>query len=555
MNINSIANQINASALMGDINSDVTMSSDAKISMIEQSLLNGLDILNSLSVGSTVSGKVIMSDGENILLSLGQDKLLEAKVTADIMPKEGQMMTFLVNSSSTKSISLSPMFVNLNSDSNVSAALKNAGLPDNPKTQYMVSAMMEEGLPINKEALFEMNRAVNAFPEYDPKLLASMKRLDLPINDEMIRQFDKYLNYEHEITTALADVSDSFSESVSMLAENSTSEDLIAFVKNALPNLLGNESGSEPTADLDSKETNISIAERRDFVEPADLSSLSKNEHEIVNSLKNLGVSTENAVAFVSSSLGDKSKPTLFKDVVNNILGNLDRDIPKEEHEHIVRDLKNVFSSDIFKDSLKESFGNRFLLKPEEVADEKSVSSLYERLNQEIKAMTNSLGNTVSHNTPLGETVNNLNNNINFMNEINQTFNYVQIPLKLSNKDTSGELYVYSRRKSLAKEDGSVSALLHLDMDNLGPLDVHVMMNSEKNVKTKFYLKDDEALDLIAANIEILNERLKNRGYSMSSEFVNKSEDKTDDNSFFGNMINSSKNISVVSMNSFDAKA
>lgn len=60
-------------------------------------------------------------------------------------------------------------------------------------------------------------------------------------------------------------------------------------------------------------------------------------------------------------------------------------------------------------------------------------------------------------------------------------------------------------------------------MEHLGSLDVYVALSNQK-VSTKFYLADDSALDLIMQNINILNERLESRGYSMSAEFVSRDE-------------------------------
>lgn len=521
MNINSIVNQINTANILGDSNSDIAMSSDAKLSMIEQSLQNGFDILNALSVGSSITGKVVMSEENMILLSLGSNKLIEAKVSSDIMPKEGQLMTFLVNSNSSKNISLSPMFVNTNTDSNISSALNNAGLPDNPKMQYMVKAMMEEGLPISKESLFAMNKQINEFPEYDPKILSAMKRLDIPINQSMVSQFSNYLNYEHQITSSLNDVADAFSQSVTMLSENENLSEVLNFTKDVIENLF-------PKETFELKE----------------------------DVLKDVEDTNPDSISNIAD--GVKSNQT-FKNTINNLLTDIDNlindKLPEHEKQKLTRDVVRLLNDDNFKESfketLKETLKEKFLLKPEDVSQKDNVSSLYERLNTQMKALTGSLTASSLNNTPLGEAVANINNNLNFMNELNQTFNYVQIPLKLNNKDASGELCVYTNKKSLAQKDGNVTALLHLDMDNLGPVDVHVMMNEAKNVKTKFVLKDDEALDLIAANIDILNKRLENRGYSMNSEFVTKEDGK----SVFETMVEGSKNISVISTSSFDAKA
>ena len=136
------------------------------------------------------------------------------------------------------------------------------------------------------------------------------------------------------------------------------------------------------------------------------------------------------------------------------------------------------------------------------------------------------------------------------MNQMNQMFTYVQLPLKMQGKNANGELFVYTNKKSLAKKEGSVSALLHLDMEHLGSLDVHVTLNNQK-VSTKFYLKDDSVLDFIAQNIDKLNKRLESRGYSATAEFINKEEDTN----VMEEILKQDKNISMLSGYSFDARA
>ncbi len=120
----------------------------------------------------------------------------------------------------------------------------------------------------------------------------------------------------------------------------------------------------------------------------------------------------------------------------------------------------------------------------------------------------------------------------------------------MNGDSTHGELFVYTNKKNLAKKDGNVSALLHLDMEYLGPVDVYVAMQNQ-NVSTKFYLSDDSVIDLIAENIHVLNERLNSRGYSMSCEFVAKEGEKT----AMEEMLAANKNVSVLASYSFDARA
>lgn len=75
--------------------------------------------------------------------------------------------------------------------------------------------------------------------------------------------------------------------------------------------------------------------------------------------------------------------------------------------------------------------------------------------------------------------------NIDFMNDLNKNMTYFQMPLRFSQSDANGELYVFTNKKALAQGTDNVSALLHLDMENLGPVDVFVRLN-KKNVSTNF---------------------------------------------------------------------
>ena len=124
----------------------------------------------------------------------------------------------------------------------------------------------------------------------------------------------------------------------------------------------------------------------------------------------------------------------------------------------------------------------------------------------------------------------------------------------MAGNEAHGDLYVYTNKKSLAKKDGNVSALLHLDMENLGPLDVYVTMQKNLNkVSTNFTVKDEAALNLIAGHIHILNERLEKRGYSMKADFQVRKEDAP--TNVMQEILDQNKNISVLSKTSFDMRA
>ena len=126
----------------------------------------------------------------------------------------------------------------------------------------------------------------------------------------------------------------------------------------------------------------------------------------------------------------------------------------------------------------------------------------------------------------LAKAASDIRNNVDFMNQINQTYTYLQLPLKLSGQNAHSDLYVYTNKKNLADPDGELTAFLHLDMDHLGSTDVSIQMRGKK-VHTDFFLADDKSYNLILEHLDILEERLLQKGYSCTIQVQNK-EKKVD---------------------------
>ena len=213
---------------------------------------------------------------------------------------------------------------------------------------------------------------------------------------------------------------------------------------------------------------------------------------------------------------------------------------------------KKLFSSDEYSKLLKDNLESQWLLKPGDVEKKENIDNLYQRLGSHAKALAEAVNNTLGQNSSLGQAANNLSHNIDFMNQLNQMFQYVQLPLQMTGKNVHGDLYVYQNKHRKLSEDGSVSAILHLDMDNLGPIDVYVKLLDTK-VTTNFYVMDEEVIDLINDNIGILHERLEKRGYSMQVS-CKLHTDKDGEDAPIDEMLDVTKT-PILSTASFDARA
>lgn len=191
------------------------------------------------------------------------------------------------------------------------------------------------------------------------------------------------------------------------------------------------------------------------------------------------------------------------------------RDALKQNQEYGFAGMTKLFGSKEFAAILKNRAEKQWLLEPEQLREASKVSDLYERLDHQMKQMENVMKAAGVTQNSFVQTAADIRSNIEFMNQINQVYTYVQLPLKLSGQNASGDLYVYTNKKKLNDPEAELTAFLHLDLENLGSTDVSIRMK-DKNVKTNFYIADDASYDLIEKHLPVLEKRLAQKGYRCS---------------------------------------
>lgn len=174
--------------------------------------------------------------------------------------------------------------------------------------------------------------------------------------------------------------------------------------------------------------------------------------------------------------------------------------------------IQKLFGSDAYKSLLRNVMEQQWLIQPEALKQEKKISQLYEKLEQQMRQVEDALKEAGVTKTRFPETAAEVRSNIEFMNQLNQAYTYVQVPLKMSGQNANGELYVYTNKKNLRDPDAELSAFLHLDLEHLGSTDVSVKMQ-HRNVKTNFYMADDASYDLVEKYLPVLEQKLKDKGY------------------------------------------
>ena len=544
---------------------------------LEQNLKNGMEEIASKQPGQSVTGEVIEKNGSDILLAIGKNQMLRAKLDAGIPVEEGQMMTFSIKNASGAKVILSPLYANTGNDPNVSKALQMAGIPENALTGKMVQTMMQEGMSIDRDSLSRMLRVVSANPEANVETVVQLSRLEIPVTENTLFQMEAYKNLEHQITDGIFEIADALQNTAAVMINDGDAEGAVSLYREIL-SLLSEGESVQPQAEGEAQiSVGLPLEETLPLKEAVRLLNEFLNgdalqpDKEIVEEnalLRESGLQTEKGQEFlgqqkIESGLQTEGQQRAESSIqadggtplktIGVLLERLEKALLSDEiAPHQRESISRLFSGKEFQQAIKNEMIKQWLLTPEDVGKEHKAEELYEKLNSQLSRFSQTLNQSVGADTSLARAVSNLSGNIDFMNQMNQMFTYIQLPLKLQSQEANGELYVYTNKKNLAKKDGEVSALLHLDMEHLGSVDVYVSMKDTK-VSTQFRLKDDSALDLIAGHIDLLNERLNKRGYTMNASFVKKGEEET--GSVMEEILKQDKNISILSGYSFDARA
>ncbi|SDZ83804.1 hook-length control protein FliK [Pseudobutyrivibrio sp. ACV-2] len=195
-------------------------------------------------------------------------------------------------------------------------------------------------------------------------------------------------------------------------------------------------------------------------------------------------------------------------------------DIPKET-------LNDIIKTPLYKGLLKNLIADSFSMEPKDITKPGEISKLYERVLKQTEALERLISN---FNDKAADAIKNQANeikqNINFMNSANDIYNFVQIPLKMYNQNTDSMLYVRQNKKGSYEAGEEITAFLHFDMEYLGPTDVFITLK-EMKVGCKWNLANESSLKIIEDNIDILTERLNEKGFTVNSQMTC-GEPKTD---------------------------
>lgn len=544
-----------ANSLNGNYENTNVSSSDAA----------GLELLNNMANGDTVRGTVSDISGQTATIQVG-DASINAKINPDVNLNIGQTVVFEVSKDGSEAVALRTLFTNLASENIANNALSQAGIPVNNTSLALVSTLMEQGMSIDKDNLSLVYRQIMANPNIEASEIVNMQKIGMELNSDNIARFDAVMNFESKLSDSieslikqipmeLSNMADSdLSASINMAKDfiNSSMEGetgvFISLGNNGLDNqdmlnensgnllgdkgtenggnLLGNDGLLNDESLLKGENNDNSQSIIKEVVIDGEKITLDIPKHQLSDqiTLTNKDFDFINKLATpdnsVANSLIDKLSNGERVDL-EEILKTFDSILNDPE---VTEESKgNLIKSEMFKELLTDKFSEKWLLEPEEIKDPGKLNEHYNKLISNTNDILDSMSSVVKDNNNLTNSINGFRENVQFLQNLNDLTPYVQLPMMLNNQSNTGDLYVYANKKNLLAHKDNISAVLRLDMQSLGMMEVYIRLNNQTNVSTDFTFQDEETLDFIEANIDKLNERLEKLGYKVTNSFNTKS--------------------------------
>lgn len=505
-----------------------------------------------LTRGEVVKGEVIDLRSNEVTIRLEDGKTLHAKLASAMDLSIGQTSSFFVQETNDALITLKLLSTEdvLPSEAAIDRALEASGLPKSAHMTAIVRSLLEAGLPASKDMIQKMLQHSAANKEVAFSTLTALLKHNLPVTKENAVQLQAYRNFEHRLlgqattlTTALTEVLHSSGTTPSF-----TKELLSHFFENEAP------AGLQPSSVTDDASCAPSAA-TAPFHEAPQEPSLPDS------SLPAVKAATQETKALLSSStapvthkahtpLPDAVTPlreflseTDYK-TLEKALASFFTDFPDSpdfqslKHAltngtltapHLFRVLssaikaghstavaKQLQETPLLSSLLGKTILNRFVLTPEDLTKPHAVKEFYARVQKDL-AVLSELASSAPDSPAtksVADTSARMQDNLQFMNTLNQMFPYLQLPLKFTEQLTHGELYVYTKKKDLSSQRKEVSVLLHLDMDSLGPTDIHLTLLAQQ-VTAKFYLNKGEGQALLEKELPLLADVLQKKGYTL----------------------------------------
>lgn len=509
-------------------------------------------------------------------------QVLTARVSSDVPLSIGQTASFVVSDKSGDQITLR-FLSSSNTPINdlVYKALYSSGLGASERNIAIVQELLKYNMPVDKNTILSLIKLSSTYPDTDLSTLTLMHKNKLPISANSIAQFEAYQEGTHQLLNKL----NSLAARITDLVFNNAITTINTNQDSNIPYNMSSdiEDNSSPLSNM-SSDISVNMTNIEDTYIVNEFFNLNK---EILNILrdrqsqtmeflpeteiKNIFTDKEIIMLQDSFNLPASSDSMTLKKLfilVNNSPDKVDS-FSSIANNTLTAHLFHAFigvssymtapgkekllfllNTHTYQNLISEALHNRWTLSPQDLTVKGKITEYFSRLHNDLeKFLKISTGNKELDFQDIKSSINKLQDNLQFMRDLNDLFLYIQLPMRLTRQDAHGDLYVFTKNKQSPDITDQVSVLLHLDMPHLGPIDIHMTMK-DRNVQTIFYLEKTSE-DIISEYLHELIDALSKKGYNLQVK-TQVSESKPD---FITDILEQDITDQSVYRHSFDIRA
>ena len=481
--------------------------------------------------GQTFTGQIVDVNGSQVTIQMEGNLMLQARMSETVNLNMGDTIAFLVKENSGNTVMIQPLASDLQAMKNqtIFDLLEKNQLSPSDKNYQIAETLLNENMPVDRASMQKVLQQAYRYPDASIQTLVSMNKMQLPVTEQTIAGFEQYQTNQHVMMQALSGMTEEITAYMSepdgmreMLQVLSDAQDLSVLNADAMLQEL-----EQTTGDALFAQGQINAGME---LQATDMTGnpLVLSAEQVFAFAEKFGM-TEEQLTDLTKQLQDmhfdaQTIQTLYtqSDTTMQLVNHLQALVAGAADKSMIdaETMKAFFMSDGMKELLEAAVKEKFTLNPEKMQYPQEVSDLYKGIYEKMERLMQQMsGHTGSSGQQLSESAKGMQERIDFLQNLSNLFPYAQIPVRMEGRDGNADLFVYMNKKRMQEKKEDVSALLHLDMEYLGPTDVHVSLRGTM-VHTKFYVEDEESAKIIDAHMTQLEQVIAENGYSLTNEVI-----------------------------------
>ena len=517
-----------------------------------------VELIKNLEVGDTLEGRVVEALTDSIAIKTASGEIFNALLQDGIRIPKGAFVELIISSLADGKAFAEIKTDNKASDldTKVAELLKQLNLPVDEKNLEAARLLIKYKLPLDKEAITNiigLKKSIENLSQSSEErvglLLSGLNIKDTPVdvlNKIVLNWSDKLMNQEALKVISEANITNDVPEIIASEEDEQEAGKLPGAVTNKetvksdnngdnKANIKEIINANKPANAEVNKETVINKA----LVMEKRVQSAVKNNSAVLD--RNNGVELTSVLERMGIKTG--SEVRAFAGQVSDILASM-KSTDMEAITYLVSKemtitprnismlLKNIENSDgisrfldklrqrmdtehnpelkAIKDSIKKLF-----LEPRQIEDGKEVASQLKDMARLGERLEKYLSGSKDYDPEIKDALSNLKDSIDFIRNINQHSNFLQLPILINGDTSTAKLYVFKegkRNKAINPEDATIVVVL--DLANLGHLESMIHVKG-KTVNVTFRVENKRVGTILEKDVLLLKKSLAEKGYNL----------------------------------------